>query len=183
LDGATATNPVTFGSGGGIAFSTGSTQMYGRLALRNAVGSELLDLPMPLTTQYYLNTTQGFTTNTADSCTTAPVLAFSGYQQSLSAGETCVRDSGNPGASGLGCATAAATASRYASTAVAGSYNLNLAAPGSGNAGAATVTATAPSWLQYLWSASSGTNSNPSGLATFGLFPGSPSRVYQREVY
>jgi MSHA biogenesis protein MshQ len=65
----------------------------------------------------------------------------------------------------------------------AGNFNLNLAAPGSGKNGAVTVTATAPSWLEYLWSASSGINSNPTGMASFGLFPGSPSRVYQREVY
>jgi len=65
----------------------------------------------------------------------------------------------------------------------AGGFNLNLAAPGSGYAGALTVTATAPSWLQYLWSAAAGSNSSPSALATFGLYPGSTHRVYQRELY
>ena len=180
-DGAAAANPVTFGSSGGIAFSTGSTQRYGRLVLRDSVGSELLDLPTSLTTQYYLSSTQGFTSNTADFCTTAPTLAFSGYQQNLAAGKTCVRDSGSPGLSGVGCA-AAATPS-YHATAVGGDFNLLLAAPGSGNNGALTVTAAAPSWLQYEWSVSSGTTSNPTGVATFGLFPGPASSVYQREVY
>jgi len=183
LDGVTAANPVTFGAGGGIAFSTGATQMYGRLALGNALGSELIDLPVSLSAQYYLSTTQGFVTNIADSCTAAPPLSFSGYQQALAAGQTCVRDSGNPGISGIGCPAAAANASRYAPAASAGAFNLHLAAPGSGNAGALTVTAIAPSWLQYLWSAGVGTNASPSALATFGLFPGSTHRVYQREVY
>jgi MSHA biogenesis protein MshQ len=183
LDGAAATNPVTIGAGTGIAFSTGASQFYGRVAIRDSVGSELLDLPMPLTTQFYLNTSQGFITNSADSCTTAPTLAFSGYQQNLTAGETCVRDSGHPGASGVGCSTAAASASRYNATAVSGNFNLNLAAPGAGNTGALIVTATVPAYLQYLWSTSSGVNSNPAALGTFGLFPGSPTRVYQREVY
>jgi MSHA biogenesis protein MshQ len=183
LDGVSASNPVIFGSGSGIAFSGGSSgnlQYYGRLALRNALGSELLDLPMALTTQYYFSTAQGFTTNTSDVCTAAPAISFSSYLLNLKSGETCVRDSGSPGLSGQGCATAAA--SPYSSpngTALAGTFNLILAAPGSGNSGALTVTATAPSWLQYPW----GSSSNPTGMATFGVFPGSPSRIYQREVY
>jgi hypothetical protein len=178
-DGVAAPNPVSFGSGTGMSFSAGTTQYYGRLALRDALGSELLDLPMQLTTQYYLSPTSGFTTNTADSCTSAPAIAFSNYQLHLTAGETCVRDSGSPGVSGVGCAAAASAAERYLSTAAAGNFNLTLAAPGSGNSGAASVTATPPSWLQYSWSATT----SPVGLATFGVFPGPASRIYQREVY
>jgi len=183
LDGVAAANPVSFGSGTGIAFSTGSNQRYGRLAMRNAVGSDLLDLPVALTTQYYLNGTVGFVTNTEDVCTTAPAITLSNYQSNLSAGETCVRDSGNPGASGAGCSTAAASGSRYLGTAAAGAFNLNMAAPGSGNSGSLSITATAPAWLQYLWNASGGVNSNPSAQASFGVFPGPASRIYQREVY
>jgi MSHA biogenesis protein MshQ len=183
LDGVSAANPLSFGSGTGIAFSTSASQRYGRLALRNAVGSELLDLPQSLQTEYYLSSAAGFVTNTGDSCTTAPTLAFSGYQANLSSGEICVRDSGNPGSSGAGCAAAAAASIRYRSTALAGDFNLVLSAPGSGNDGAVTVTALAPTWLRYLWSAGSGSTSNPAGMATFGLFPGPTSRIYQREVY
>jgi MSHA biogenesis protein MshQ len=177
---AAAGNPVTFGAGSGISFNAGATQRYGRLSLRSRVGSELLDLPMSLTTEYYASAALGFTTNTNDSCSVAPALAFSGYQANLSAGETCVRDSGSPGLSGVGCAIASGA---YRSSALLGDFNLVLAAPGSGNNGAVTVTVTAPSWLKYLWNASSGTPSNPSGLAVFGLFPGPASRIYQREVY
>ena len=176
-------NPVTLGAGVGIAFSSGATQRYGRLTLRNGVGSELLDLPISLITQYYLSSTQGFTGNIVDSCTTAPTLALSNYQQNLAAGNTCVRDSGSPGVSGIGCAAAATPSLRYRSNASGGDFNLVFAAPGSGKNGALTVTATAPVWLQYVWSASSGINSNPAGVATFGLFPGPASRVHQREVY
>ncbi len=179
VDGVAASNPVRFGGGTGISFSTGAAQYYGRLAVRDSVGSELLDLPMPLTTQYYLNTTVGFTPNTADSCTAAPALSFSGYQGNLSAGKTCVRDTGNPGASGMGCAAPAAASSQYRPTAVNGNFNLILAAPGAGNNGALSVTATAPGWLQYSWGASV----NPVGIGTFGEFPAPASRVHQREVY
>lgn len=187
LDGAVASsplaNPVSFGSSTGIAFNTGSAQFYGRLALRDAVGSELLDLPAPLTVQYYVSSTQGFATNVADSCSAAPSIAFSAYQMSLVAGETCVRDSGHPGASGVGCPVAAPSATALNSSAVAGNFNLYFAAPGAGDNGAMTVTAAAPAWLQYLWNSASGINSGPSANATFGLFPGSASRIYQREVY
>jgi hypothetical protein len=178
-DGASAPNPVTFGSGAGISFSTSAVQYYGRLALRDAVGSELLDLPMPLTTQYYLSAAQGFTTNTADVCTAAPALAFSNYRPNLTAGETCVRDTGSPGRSGVGCTVPAASGLQYRASALAGDFNLILAAPGAGNAGALSVTATAPSWLQYAW----GSTFNPLGMGTFGVFPGPTSRVHQREVY
>jgi hypothetical protein len=182
-DAVAAPNPVTFGSGSGISFSTGTTQYYGRLALRDAVGSELLDLPMLLTTQYYMSTTQGFTANTADSCTVASAISFSNYQLNLAA--TCVRDSGKPGVSGVGCTAPAA--SGYLPTAWGGplptpplgSFNLILAAPGATHDGAVSVTAAAPAWLQYNW----GSSVNPLGMATFGVFPGPTFRVHQREVY
>jgi hypothetical protein len=181
LDGASASNPVTFGSGTGMAFSSGATQRYGRLVVRNRVGSELLDLPVPLQTEYYLGSSQGFTQHLADSCTVAPTLAASGYLSHLSAGETCVRDSGSPGVSGLGCAVASGSG-RYRAVAVAGDFNLTLAAPGAGNDGALTLTATAPAWLTYQWDASAAPG-NPSAVATFGQYPGPTTRVYQREIY
>jgi len=146
------------------------------------VGSELLDLPVSLTTQYYLSGTVGFTNNLADNCTATPAIAFSGYRVNMTTGATCVRDSGRPGASGVGCA-APSGSEAIRSSASAGNFNLNLAAPGAGDNGAVTVTATVPTWLQYLWNSGSGTNASPAGQATFGLFPGSPTRIYQREVY
>jgi MSHA biogenesis protein MshQ len=182
-DGVAAPNPVSFGSAAGISFSTSATQYYGRLALRDATGSELLDLPMALTTQYYLSTSQGFTTNTNDSCTAAPLLTLSTYRLNLTSGKTCVRDSGSPGASGAGCAVAAPLALAYKATASSGNFNLVFAAPGSGYNGAMTATGTAPAWLQYMWNSAGGTNTNPAGIGAFGVFSGQASRVYQREVY
>jgi hypothetical protein len=183
LDGVSATNPVTFGTGTGIAFNYGANEYYGRLVFGNALGSELLDLPMPLTTQYYAGATAGFTVNSADSCSAAPAIGFSNFQLNLHSGGTCVRDSGSPGTSGAGCAAAASAGLAYKASAAAGTYNLWLAAPGAGNSGAVTVTATAPAWLQYLWNAGSASLSSPSALATFGVFQGPAARIYQKEVY
>jgi MSHA biogenesis protein MshQ len=181
-DGVAAPNPVVFGGASGISFSTSAMQYYGRLALRDAVGSELLDLPMALTTQYYLSTSQGFTTNTADSCTVAPSIVLSNYRLNL-AGKTCVRDSGSPGASQAGCAAAAPPLTAYKATALSGNFNLVFAAPGSTFYGAMTATGTAPAWLRYMWNSAGGVNTDPAGIAAFGVFPGQTSRVYQREVY
>jgi hypothetical protein len=182
-DGVAAPNPVAFGSATGISFSTSAIQYYGRLALRDAVGSELLDLPMALTTQYYLSTNQGFTANTSDSCTTAPPIVLSNYRLNLTSGKTCVRDSGSPGASQAGCAAAAPPLTAYKATASSGNFNLVFAAPGSGFNGAMTATGIAPAWLQYVWNSAGGINTNPAGIAAFGVFSGQTSRVYQREVY
>jgi len=184
-DGVAAPNPVVFGGATGIIFSSNATQQYyGRMALRDAVGSELLDLPMALTTQYYVSTTQGFTTNTNDNCTVAPKpIVLSNFVLPLTSGKTCVRDSGSPGASGAGCAAAAPPLTAYKATATSGNFNLVFAAPGSGFNGAMTVTGTAPAWLQYMWNSAGGTNTNPTGIAAFGVFSGQASRVYQREVY
>jgi MSHA biogenesis protein MshQ len=178
-DGVAAPNPVVFGSVGGIGFSTSPTQYYGRLALRDAVGSELVDLHMALTTQYYLSTTQGFTTNTNDSCTVASPIALSNFVLPLTAAQICVRDSSKPGISGVGCAVAAPLP--YNPKASSGNFNLVFASPGSGFNGVMTVRATAPAWLQYAWTG--GGNLDPTGIAAFGVFSGQASRVYQREVY
>src|SRR6185503_16828889 len=90
-------NPVTFGTAAGIAFDSGSEIRYGRMRVGTAVGSERVDLPVPLRAEYFASTSAGFVTNGSDACTTGVALAFSGYTENLNAGETCVRDSGAPG--------------------------------------------------------------------------------------
>ena len=179
-DGASAANPVTFGSAGGIGFNGGPAQWYGRLSLRNAAGSELLDLPVPLHTEYYASVAQGFVQNSADSCTTGITVAFDGFKGNLAAGQTCVRDSGLPGVSGQGCSVAAP--SRFLATAAGGDFNLILAAPGAGHSGSVILEGVAPAWLQYPWT-TAGSPADPIGIPTFGLFQGSASRIYQREIY
>lgn len=182
-DGVKSASNVVFGSGGGIGFSAGTEQRYGRLAVRSAAGSELLDLPVRTVAQYWLDAARGFTTATADSCTVAPKIVLGDFRQRLAAGETCVRDTGAGGTSGAGCPAPSAVGSRFRATALAGDFNLNLAAPGAGNGGAVTVQAVPPAWLLYDWNTALPGLESPTGLATFGVFQGPPARVYQREVY
>jgi MSHA biogenesis protein MshQ len=161
----------------------------------NAYGSDLLDLPIPMGSEYYSGTY--WTKNTSDTCSTllSPYLVFSGANATLLA-NTCVWDTGNPGASGKGC-TAAATGSKanlkYLQGSVAGTdsngtvgfagnFNVWLKAPGAGNTGSSnktmTVTATVPDWLKYNWG--SGVSS-PSAQASFNVYK-SPL-IYRRENY
>src|SRR3989449_6124329 len=61
---------------------------FGRLALRNASGSQLVRLPVALETQYWNGT--AFITNDADNCTTLATnnVAMSNFTSNLAAGET-----------------------------------------------------------------------------------------------
>jgi hypothetical protein len=183
-DGIAATaNPVAFGTGIGIPFSNGAAMRYGRVRLRTAVGSELVDLPVAMTAEYYAGANSGFIVNTDDACTTSVSLALSGYTKNLNAGETCVRDSGSPGGSGSGCAAAAPVAQRFKEPPALGDFNLRLAAPGAGNSGSVLINGTVPSWLRYDWNTATPGDENPTGQATFGIFGGESRQIYTRELY
>jgi MSHA biogenesis protein MshQ len=188
LGAAPLTNPVTFGSSGGILFTAGQEIRYGRIRVGTAVGSERVDLPVRMLAEYYASAGAGFVTNTDDTCTNAVSLAFSGFTENLGAGETCVRDSGAPGASGLGCAAAVPLALRYQAPPGqlpfgSGDFNLRLAAPGVGNQGSVLITATVPPWLRYDWNTTTAGDEDPVGQATFGIFGGESRQIYMREIY
>lgn len=175
--------PVTFGAAGGIAFDNGRSIRTGRVRIDSAVGSELVALEVPMLVEYYVGPAAGFAPHLDDSCTQPVTLTLGNFTQDLGAGETCVQDSGNPGSSGSGCASAGPPAQRYASPPVAGSFNLWLAPPGQGNSGSTTVSATVPSWLQFDWNQGSAGLEAPSALITFGVFAGPQRRIYIRERY
>ncbi|MEL7448930.1 MAG: DUF6701 domain-containing protein [Pseudomonadota bacterium] len=176
-------NPAQFGGGGGIAFDGGAQMRYGRALLANAVGAEILDLPLPMSTEYFVDANTGFVPNVADSCTAAVPLSLGAFAGALAAGDTCVLDTGAPGISGAGCTTAGLPGVQYRSPPVAGDFNLFLAAPGVGNGGSVTVTGDAPVWLEFDWDTTLPGLEDPTGTATFGIFSGSARRIYQREVY
>ncbi|MBI3432133.1 MAG: hypothetical protein HY018_07990 [Hydrogenophilales bacterium] len=172
-------SPALFTS---IAFDAGNQIRFGQLVLTNALGSELLGLPVPIETRYWNGS--GFTLNTADSCTqfAAANVSLSNWQRNLNACETSVSLSGRFNA---------------------GRGNLRFSAPGAGNTGSVDLTvqlgatasgstcvggaATAAvpasqSWLQGRWSGGA-YNQNPAARASFGLYRGSKSLIYLREMY
>ena len=180
---AASSNPATFGASGGISFTDGAEIRYGRLRFTNAVGSELVDLPVPLRAEHFAGAGIGFVANVADSCTTNVALTLAAFSENLGAGETCILDSGSPGASGAGCPTAAPLPRQFAEPPLAGDFNLTLAAPGGNNHGSVRIDSVVPSWLRFDWDAGVAGDESPSGHATFGLYDGDPAQIYLRELY
>ncbi|MBU1395817.1 MAG: LamG domain-containing protein [Gammaproteobacteria bacterium] len=156
------TTPALFPS---IAFDSGNEIRFGRLVLSNAHGSELLNLPVPIETQYW--NVSGFARNTADFCTqfNATDVSLSNWQRDLNAGDTSVSLSG-----------------RFD----AGRGNLKLSKPGTGNTGSVDLAlqlgAASQSWLQGRWTGGD-YDQDPAARASFGLYRGSKSLIYLREMY
>jgi MSHA biogenesis protein MshQ len=141
---------------------------FGRLQLGNAHGSELLDLPVPIETQY-LNSSSVYVTNTQDNCTTIA-----------------------PGNLKLSSGTAT-----VGGAFVAGKGILKINKPGTGVAIDVCVdldgsTPTDPTcvasfpanktYLQWKWSGSN-YDKDPKARATFGIYKNADEFIYLRENF
>ncbi len=178
----------TASPGNGIAFSSGKDMRFGRLALQNAYGSELLDLPINLTAEYYADldgagpgTDLGFITNTADICTT------------VTAGDVTV----TPNAPLLAGDTTLTVASPILvngswHTSASGPYS-HLSPPASGQQGSVDLLvdldAAGIPWLKYDWDGvdqlldGNLLDDNPSARAVFGIYQGPDRRIYMHERF
>jgi MSHA biogenesis protein MshQ len=143
----------------------------------------LVDLALPLRTEYYVDAATGFVPNSDDACTTAITVSLGAFTENLNATDTCVQDTGFPGVSGAGCAVAGPPALRYRVPPLGGDFNLYLKAPGATNDGSTTATADAPAWLEYDWDAANPGLEDPRGTAVFGIYPGQDRLIYIRELY
>lgn len=121
----------------------------GRVVLSNAYGSELMDMSVPLSAQYY--TAQGWQLNAADSCTAVTLPALT------------LQPSG------------AVVAKTFNSPLVNGQGNLVLTQ--SNASGYVDIAPSVDFWLQYTWSGS--VLSNPTARATFGVYAGSQTFIYR----
>jgi hypothetical protein len=185
-----ASNPARFGqatAGNGIAFSSGKSQRFGRLTIRNANGSQLLPLFVQVEAQYWPGApTNAFITNTLDNCTAIASAndAMGNYTGNLSACETAISGGGTLSA---GRRTLVLAAPGSGNT---GSVNLtvNLGASASGSTcttlGGSQVSATTANLphLQGNWSGGA-YNQNPSARATFGISRGAEEVVFVRENF
>ncbi|MDF2445399.1 MAG: biosis protein MshQ [Moraxellaceae bacterium] len=149
---------------------------YGRLAVDNTAGSELLALAVPVRLEYWkpigASGNGGFFSNTDDSCTTLSAtpagppawgsFTLGGYTNNLQAGETMV--SAWTGFS-------------------SGAGRLTLSAPGNGNDGALTFTVSGPAWLRYDYNKSVPGDENAVGRASFGLYRGKTPVIFWRETF
>ncbi|MDO9215076.1 MAG: hypothetical protein Q7U23_14745 [Methylococcales bacterium] len=154
----------------------------GRIQLANAYGSELLDLAMPLTAQYWNGS--AWVTHSDDNCTTGINLSLTDPNNTdgLIPAESCVFDNGaGSGLSGLGCSVVGGGSLQYKEPPLNGNFNLNFKATGVGNAGYLDVIATIPTYLQFNWRGLG--NANPTARATFGIYKGNDKIIYFRELY
>ena len=156
---------------------------YGRLRLRNAFGSELLDLPLGASLQHWNQ--YAFVNATDDNCSTFGAsdiaLAFPvSARNSLAACETSASVQAPPG---LGVTLLKPGAGNNGWL----DATLNLAASPFGTAcvaGAAAPATTANMpYLMYDWNSASPGDENPSARASFGVYRGSGAVIYQRENY
>ncbi|MEM7206812.1 MAG: DUF6701 domain-containing protein [Pseudomonadota bacterium] len=165
-------NSVTDGDGVSSSFATGNVLSpvtttnvgshirFGRLSITNGFGSELVDLVLPITAEIFDAASNSFVTHTADSCTTAPSYTIT----DIDAGD----------------ALDATSLTSSVSSNTNGQINLTLSAPGEGSTGGARVTLDAPDYLEFSRGAVS--DPDPSGTASFGLYSGSPTIIYRREI-
>lgn len=159
--------------------------VFGRLRIGNAYGSELVNLPVPITAQSWDGTR--FVTHTADSCTrlAGTAVGMGNYQRNLSACETAV----TPSTIALSNGVANLVLPRPgAGNAGSVDLTLNLGATATGQSctavGSAPVSATAANlpYLQGKWAPGSPAwTQDPSARASFGQYKA--PLIYLRENF
>jgi hypothetical protein len=188
-----ASNPARFGTataGNGIAFSTGKPMRFGRFAIGNANGSQLVPLLVRVEAQYWSGSpTNAFITNTLDNCTSvAPAnFAMGNYTGNLSGSPTCETAISGGGTLSSGRGTLIlATPGAANDGSVMLTANLGATASGStcttlGGAPVSATTANLPH-LQGNWTGGA-YDANPSARASFGVYKGSEEVIYMRENF
>lgn len=152
---------------------------YGRIALKNANGTELLPLSVPLAAEYFSGS--GFVTNGEDVCT---ALTLAG-QLRLSNPQTA-GGAEQPGDTTMTLGAGTTTAILANSPLAAGEAGLQLSAPGAGNTGYVDLRGelgAAFPWLQFDWNGDGSYTDDPRARASFGVYSGSARRIYVRELY
>ena len=150
----------------------------GRVHIFNAYGSELVALSMPMRVEYY-SATDGWVTNMADTCTSVNATSLS-----LSNGAAPSPVS-PPTLKKMNTTSAQTTLATVANSPFAsGDAGLSFSAPGQGGDGYVDISAdlSTKTWLRFDWDGS-GSDDDPTGKATFGLYRGSPKHIYMRERY
>ena len=181
-------NPFTIAP---VGFDNGANMVYGRVRIGNALGSELLDLNIPVVVERF-STANGFEANLNDSCTEL-TLDFSdpdglgvGLDDPLAGAPPCVRENlANPGASGLAC-TAPVAAPNYSDPSFDinfdGDFNVWLTAPAvTGSLDLTTINLN--TWLMFDWDGDGNNDNQPLGRASFGVYRGDDLNIFIREVY
>ena len=183
----TAAAAVVFnGTGTGIAWDSGNVIRFGLLKLSNAHGSEQLDLPIPIQTQYWNGAISAFVTNDVDNCTNLILanIMLGNYQGGITTGNMPLANVGYTGPFLTGVGSLALTKPTSAPGSK-GSVDIcvDLGADPVGGVICPATTSAAKSYLQGIWSPGTNYNNDPVARATFGVFKGNSNFIYLRENY
>jgi hypothetical protein len=162
-----------------VAPITGASLRFGRLAISNAAGSELLALVVPTAAQHFDGA--GFITSADDACTVLPLAAIdlANAQQDPPLGDFDIA---------VGAGVSAATLATP--TLVAGDAGLAFSSPGVGQTGyvdlrfdLSTAVGADLAWLRFDWDGDGSHDDDPSGRATFGVYQGAQVLIHIREPW
>jgi len=148
---------------------------HGRLALYNAIGSELQPLVVSLQAEYYNGF--GFVLNPLDACTPLDLAS-----ELLLTNPDTAGGIEQPGDTVMSVAAGTSSASLVNLTPVQGRIDVALTPPGAGNTGYIDlrVDAGAMPWLQFDWDGDGAYDDDPRGRGTFGVFAGPDSMIDMR---
>lgn len=175
VNGLAQTNPVVFGApfaGNGISFSGAKEQRWGRIAMANAYGSELMPLSVPLITEYCDG--HNFIKNLADNSTVINLAT----QLQLHNGSTAKAGNQAVAIGATGTTTATLTNSPF----LAGDAGLVFSAANAYGYLDLSLLNT-DTWLLFDWDGNGAHDNLPKARASFGLYKGNDKQIYFREVY
>ena len=149
--------------------TTGSNNLYyGRMVIDNSSGSELLPLSMSVRAEYW---NSSFIVNADDDCSVSEVLGFT------------ISDLTSPLVSGdLAHDSMAGGLRAGEGVLILSSPSDSSVGPGLGNDGQVKVDVLLPSFLQFDFSGD-GSGTNPSAVATFGVYGVQSPIIFMREDY
>jgi MSHA biogenesis protein MshQ len=161
---------------------------FGRLRLSNAVGAQTRTLALPLVGQYWSGSQ--FETNALDSCTSiaAGAVSFGNLRRTLTTADTALAGSSFGLSAGVGALLLAAPGGgRHGTLDVAlslggGVTDASCLQPWTPGSGDAATSGANLAFLRGSW-CSTGYDKDPSARASFGLYRGADTMLYQRENY
>ena len=155
---------------------SGASIRFGRLNIKNAHGSELAPLTVPVITEYFNGS--NWSLNSLDSCTNLALTSNILLSNPASGNN-------RPGDTVMIIESSTSSATLLNTTFSSGQGNLSFSAPGEDNQGYIDIKGelTGFDWLQFDWNSDGVFSENPSGRASFGLYNGSDRLIFRREVY
>ena len=160
----------------GIAALGGTSLRFGRLAMYNAAGAELLPIALPVRAEYY--DAAGFVTNVADNCSSLPAASLD-----------LVNDQADPppGVAVIAVGAGVSSAVIGNDPLLGGEAGLRFSAPLAGNTGFVQarfdLAAALVPWLRFDWDGDGAHDDDPVARATFGVLSGSPFLIHLREPW